>query len=80
MCAIDSSSDEPDQARVQTQQIVEFWSQLRVGGETGATTWDVLESIELKVTDCLARRPPDVANAGSLTAFAMLLITGGSEL
>jgi hypothetical protein len=55
-------------------RIAEFWSRLRVCEDLGATSWEVLEPIELEVTDCLSRDPPDIARAESHTAKAFLLI------
>lgn len=65
-------SDEPDEVEL----ISLFWNQLRVTDEFGAATWEALEEFERKVTECLARRPRDLERARSLTAQAMLLISG----
>jgi hypothetical protein len=59
--------------------IVEFWNQLRVCEELGATNWGVLEPIEREVTECLYRQPRDIRKAESLTALAMLLIAARSK-
>jgi hypothetical protein len=60
--------------------IAEFWSNLRVCDELGATNWRVLEPIEREVTECLYRKAPgDIRRAESLTALAMLLIAGRSK-
>ena len=58
------------------KRITAFWNELHTCGDPGATTWDVLESLENKVTECLYRSPPDVSSAESLTAQAALLISG----
>ena len=73
------SSDEPQDARRQ-QLIIEFWNELRTCGESGATTWEVLDSLERLVTECLDHRPPDLGGAESLTALAALLMMGCSDL
>lgn len=59
--------------------IAEFWSNLRVCEELGATNWRVLEPIEREVTECLYKAPGDIGRAESLTALAMLLIAGKSK-
>ena len=74
--ANDLSSGSPSDEEFQIQQIVEWWNALRTGDETGAATWEVLESLERQVTECLAERNRNVAQAISLTAFAMLLVAG----
>jgi hypothetical protein len=56
--------------------IVEFWNQLRVCDQLGATNWGVLEPIERQVTECLYGETRDVGRAESYTAYAMLLIAG----
>ena len=62
------------------RQIVEFWSQLRVSEELGATTWDVLESLERIVTEALAKRRPDLDEAEAATAQALFYISGQENL
>ena len=61
------------------QQLIEFWNALRTCGDPGATTWEVLEPLELQVTEYLDMDPPDIAGASSTTALAALLITGGYD-
>jgi hypothetical protein len=60
--------------------MLEWWNSLRVCDDPGAATWGELELLERQVTDCLVRRPPDVARASSLTAEAMHRMTGDLEL
>lgn len=58
--------------------IIEFWNQLRVSDELGGTTWEVLEPLERRVTECLDRAPPDVDAARTATAEALWLLDGRS--
>jgi hypothetical protein len=76
-CAELSPEDPQDEAR--RQEIINFWNVLRTCGDPGATTWEVLDPLELQVTECLDRKPPDVRGAESGTALAFLLITGCSD-
>ena len=63
------------------ERIVAFWNRLRLSDDAGRTSWQVLESLEREVTDCLTRRTPsDIERAESLTALAALLIAGLTEL
>ncbi len=50
--------------------IVEFWNELRVCDELGATNWGVLEPLERRVTEALNQKPQDLATADALTALA----------
>jgi hypothetical protein len=63
---------EPNQSRIEF--ILEFWTQLRISGETGMTTWDELVPLERAVMRSLSRS--DWARAESFTANAMHLIAG----
>jgi hypothetical protein len=56
--------------------VAEFWSQLRICDELGATNWRALEPIERLVTECLYRQPPDIGRAESHTALAISMIAG----
>lgn len=58
--------------------VSDWWTSLRNSENPGAATWEVLDRIEQEVTDCLVGG--DVAKASSLTAEAMLLVTGSSDL
>jgi hypothetical protein len=62
------------------RQIVEFWNQLRVSEELGATTWDVLEPLERTVTDAFAKQRPDLVEADAATAKALFHIFGQENL
>jgi hypothetical protein len=62
------------------RQIVEFWSQVRVGEELGATTWDVLEPLERIATEALDRQFPDLGRAEAATAEALFRISGVNPL
>jgi hypothetical protein len=57
-------------------RIADFWSMLHISGETGATDWATLDEIEREVTDAMYASPPDIDRAESLTAKALLLISG----
>ena len=74
------STDNPDSVEQRIRLVVDFWNQLDCCGESGATTWGVLEELRLEVTECLDRGPPDLNKAESLTAYAMLLVTGAEHL
>lgn len=65
--------------RERIRLIVDFWTQLAVCEDSGATTWEVLEDLERKVTDCLDRTPPQLGRAESLTAEAICRMTGQRE-
>ena len=56
--------------------IVEFWNSLRVSDDHGSTTWEVLDELERRVTDCLALRPRDITTADRLTTEALFRMTG----
>lgn len=58
------------------EPIIDFWNALRVQDQTGATTWDVLEVLERRVTKALEASPPDRFEAESATAEAFGLISG----
>jgi hypothetical protein len=77
---LDLSPDDLNSEEVRIQRIVEWWSEFRVCGDPGAATWEELDGLEQEVTDCLAERPPGLNRAESLTAYAMLLIAGCTEL
>lgn len=63
---------ENSEARI--RRIVEFWSALRICGDPGATTWDVLDEIEQQVTQALANGDLDLADR--LSARAWCLVEG----
>lgn len=74
-----SLPDEPPSEGFRTQLITEFWGHLHDGADSGAATWEELDRLEQEVTGCLAQKPPDILSAESLTAYAMLLISGYRE-
>ena len=82
MCVLyaELSPDDPQATDARRQQLVEFWNELRTEGNSGATTWEVLESLERQVTERLDHASPDIGEAESLTALAALLIAGHSDL
>ena len=69
----------PLQTEDHVGQIADWWSQLRIGNDPGTTTWEVLDSLECQVMECLTRDPPDLSKAESLTAKAALLMIGGCD-
>jgi hypothetical protein len=73
-------SDDPGDESDRLRQVVDWWNALRICGDSGAATWEEIERLEREVTDCLAKQSPDVNRAESLTAYAMLLIAGCSDL
>jgi len=73
-------SDDPEASAIRLRLLAEWWSALRTTGDAGATTWEVLEELEQKVTDCITIDPPDLGRAESLTAQAMHLIAGHTVL
>ena len=66
----------PDGVDDRVQAMKEFWTDLEMSGDSGCTTWDVLDPIKHKVTRCLMQNPPDLRHAESLTAEAMLRLNG----
>jgi hypothetical protein len=52
--------------------IVDIWCAIDAGDSSGATTWDVIEDIRIRVTDFLASGTEnDIRNAERLTAEAL---------
>jgi hypothetical protein len=70
------SSGLSDEEMLRRELLQEWWSQIRIADDPGATTWEVLGSIERHVTDCLIANPPRLAEAESWTAQALLRIAG----
>ena len=60
--------------------IVDVWNELRVCEELGETTWETLEPLERQVTEALHHDPPDITSADRLTAQALALIAGCTNL
>jgi len=80
-CSPELSPDELWVLDARWKWIIHFWNELHTCGDPGATTWEVLESLEMEVMECLYRRsPPDTVRAESLTAQAALLIDGFIDL
>jgi hypothetical protein len=77
---VELSPDDPQATDARCQQLIEFWNELRTCGDSGATTWEVLESLERQVTECLDDCPPDIGRAESVTALAALLMMGQGDL
>lgn len=63
-----------DNPRVRT--LCDFWSSIE---DAGGASWEVLDRLAQEVTASLREDPPDVRQAESLTAKAMLLIEGCTE-
>lgn len=70
----------PPDCSARIQRVVAWWQELWLGGDAGATKWEVLETISDQVTQCLSEQPPNILKAESLTAKAALLIEGGIAL
>jgi len=75
-CSTGLSPGELQALDARLKRIADFWNGLHTCGDPDATTWEVLESLENEVTECLYRSPPNVGCAESLTAQAALLIAG----
>ncbi len=58
------------------RRVIDWWMALEMGGDAGASNWEVLTVLSNKVTACLTQDPPDTERAESLTAMAMLAIEG----
>lgn len=67
------------EARIK-ERIVAFWNELRVTEDIGVTSWEVLETIEREVTECLNHAPPDIGRAMTLTLGAQFMVVGLVEL
>ena len=67
-----------DRDEVRTR-IVEFWNQVWVIEDLGGANGRVLELIERRVTESLSKVPPDIAQAESYTAQAMLMLAGWND-
>jgi hypothetical protein len=73
----------PAEAEHQTELIEavkQFWIDLEMSGEAGATTWDELDPIRDRVTWALATNPPDVSSAVQQSFRAKILISGQTNL
>lgn len=75
-CSTGLSPGESQAPDARWKRVTCFWNELHTCGQPGATTWEVLESLENEVTECLYRNPPDIGLAESLTAQAAALIAG----
>lgn len=72
----DSLPDDPDRLAARKKQLADWWNSLHLGGNPGASTWEVLDGIERQVSDCLYGDHADISRAESLTAEAMHLVAG----
>ena len=73
------SPDEPPDPDYRRRLLVEWWIELERGGDAGATTWECLDLLRDRVTECLAYSPPLLLQAESYTAKAMLMVSGYEE-
>ena len=69
-----SPSLEPFENCPEQTSIVEFWNVIRVCEELGETTWEELEPLERRTTECLHQVPPDIVGARNATAEALNLL------
>jgi hypothetical protein len=70
---------DPSDQRHRIRWIVDFWQLLFLGEESGETTWEELDALQVQVTDALAEVPPNVTRAETLTAYAAALVSGLSS-
>jgi hypothetical protein len=63
----------------QINDYVEFWQTLLQSDDPGSTTWEVLEYFYYRVSLCLGKSPPEIDLVETLTAQAMLHMTGQLE-
>jgi hypothetical protein len=68
-----------DQEMARREQLLEWWSHIRIAHDPGATTREVLGSLERQVIDCLMADAPRLSEAESATAKALMLIAGQVE-
>ena len=45
---------EPEDDRSVRESIVDFWRELSMSGDAGCTSWEVLEPLQDRVTECFA--------------------------
>ena len=73
----ESLSDAELDLATRRQLIVDIWCALDASEVSGATTWDVIENLRIRVTDALASGSEnDIRVAERLTAEAMYLWHG----
>lgn len=80
MVVIDGLLSGPEDDKDRVHQIGEVWNKIRSLDDPGQTTWETIEALERDVTECLVRRPPDIAKAASVTFKTLLLIAGQHDL
>lgn len=73
---LESSPAEAPTLESRRQSLVDWWMELEMSGDAGATNWEVLDVLRDCVTSCLGHDPPDIDRAESYTAQAMLLVGG----
>ena len=72
----------PAETRLDTerrQALVDWWQEVSRSGDAGATTWEVLDRLRDRVTECLYMCPPDLCLAESFTAQALFLMEPSCE-
>lgn len=67
----------PDVGMSVRQSIIDFWRDLSASGDAGCASWDVLEPLQDRVTECLACGR--LREAADNTAKALCLIQGLTE-
>ena len=72
----DDSFDESSLFQLRLQALIEWWTQVETGGDCGMTSWEVLVPFKDRVTACLGHSPPNLDEAESQTAKALMLIAG----
>ena|GEM_PF-4633243 len=76
-CSLEGFSREelfPKSDLDQLRDLIEFWNQLDLEDDFGAADRGVITSLRMEVTDALAKSPPDIGRAASISAQACLLI------
>jgi len=56
-----------------------FWDVFDETGESGQTSWEILDGIRSEVNDCFHEGPSAIYRAISLTAKAIHLMAGGTD-
>jgi len=73
-----SPEEPPPDAKKDIGFIVDTWNLLRTCDELGGTSWEELEPLERRATECLSCKPPDILGARRATIDALDLLEGRS--
>ena len=65
--------------RERINRAISFWNEYGVHQESGAATWEVIDEVQRKVTECLYAAEIEAHAIESLTAKAMMLMQGWTE-